>query len=125
MGTSRRRLREMEFEHALTGVLEDNYDLHVRVEGDPLERRRDSFAWLAFDYTYLTENEDTTKVVVSVADAPLSCSFRVDLEDPDDIARACEDCEDLALGLSQRLGRDPLDDFLDWDPFGPGLREGD
>lgn len=115
-----RRLDEMEFELALVGALEDMYGVAVRVDGDPLDRRRRGYATLEFDYFRADsdddEDGDDMKVVVSIHGVPgASFSFGVDLADPDSVLSAAEDCEDLALAVRESLGSEdgPEDDVLD------------
>ena len=119
---SSQRLDEMEFELALVGVLEDIYGINVRVQGDPLNRRRKGYATLEFGYFYAEggaedpEAGEEVKVVVSVQGAPgASFSFTPDLQGPDSVMRAADDCENLALAIRQHLAGEPTpaDELVD------------
>ena len=99
------RLDEMEFELALIGALEDLYGVNVRVQGDPLNRRRTGYATLEFDYFSAEPDSEDVKVVVSIEGVPgASFSFTADFEDPDSVARAADDCENLALAVREVTG---------------------
>lgn len=101
--TEKRRLKEMEFELALTGFLEDIYGLNVRAEGDPLARRRNGYATLVFHYHYARGGRDV-KAVVSIQERPeASFSFTADFSTPQSIAESAEDCEDLAFSVQEFL----------------------
>ncbi len=111
---SSQRLDEMEFELSLVGVLEDMYGINVRVKGDPLNRRRKGYATLEFGYFYPEGGADDpeageqVKVVVSVQGVPgASFSFTADLEGPDSVMRAADDCENLALAIRQHVAGEP------------------
>lgn len=108
------RIDEMEFELALVGVLEDMYGINVRVHGDPLNRRHKGYAVLEFGYFHSEagagdpEAGEEVKIVVSVQGVPeVSFSFRADLQRPDSVIRAADDCENLALAIRQRLAGEP------------------
>ncbi len=104
------RLDEMEFELALIGALEDLYGVNVRVHGDPLNRRRDGYATLEFDYFSAERGSRDMKVVVSIEGAPgASFSFRAGFDDADSVLRAADDCEDLALAVRAHLGQQTPD----------------
>ncbi len=111
---SSQRLEEMEFELALVGVLEDMYGINVRVQGDPLNRRLKGYATLEFGYFYSEggvedpEADEEVKVVVSVQGVPgASFSFTADLQGPDSVMHAADDCENLALAIRQHLAGEP------------------
>ncbi len=111
---SSQRLDEMEFELSLVGVLEDMYGINVRVKGDPLNRRRKGYATLEFGYFYPEGGADDpeageqVKVVVSVQGVPgASFSFTADLEGPDSVMRAADDCENLALAIREHVAGEP------------------
>ncbi len=119
---SSQRLDEMEFELSLVGVLEDMYGINVRVKGDPLNRRRKGYATLEFGYFYPEGGADDpeageqVKVVVSVQGVPgASFSFTADLEGPDSVMRAADDCENLALAIRQHVASEatPSDEVVD------------
>ena len=105
------RLDEMEFELALVGVLEEMYGINVRVRGDPLNRRRDGYATLEFDYfadDVASDDPNSSgevKVVVSIQGLPgASFSFSTDLHDPESVLRAADDCENVAFALREYTG---------------------
>jgi len=99
----------MEYEMALTGVLEDVYDLAVRSDRDPLERRDEGMVVLHFDYEY--DRGAQAKVVVSiVGEASSSFALQADFSNSETIHESVEQCEDLALAVQARLtalGIDP------------------
>ena len=113
-----RRLQEMEFEIALTGVLDDIYDLPVRSERDPLERRTRGSAVLAFAYPY-DNDSPTVKVVVSIAGIEdATFTVNADFSNSESILESAECCEDLALAIREYLEtRHPDDVVLErrWD----------
>ncbi len=112
--SSSRRMQQMEFELALLGVLEDLYDLNIRVEGDPLNRRRNGYATLIFDYDYPNGHPGDVKIVVSIAGvANASFSFAADLNDSENLFHAVDDCEELALTIREYLGDEPDADPLE------------
>ncbi len=106
---SPRKLQEMEFELVLTGVLEDVYDLAVRSDRDPLERRDHGMVVLHFDYEY--DRGGHAKVVVSiVGEASSTFALQADFSNSETILESAEPCEDLALAVRARLealGVDP------------------
>ncbi len=111
---SSQRLDEMEFEISLVGVLEDMYGINVRVKGGPLNRRRKGYSTLEFGYFYPEGGADDpeageeVKVVVSVQGVPgASFSFMADLQGPDSVMRAADDCENLALAIRQHVAGEP------------------
>jgi hypothetical protein len=94
-----RKSAELEFELALTGVLDDIYDLPVRTSRDALKKGRSGYATLVFHYQY-QEDSDQVKVVVGIKGiAGASFPLLADFADADTIAETAEQCEDLALGL--------------------------
>ena len=98
-----RKSEELEFELALTGVLDDIYDLPVRSGRDALKKGRSGYATLAFRYQY-QDDSDQVKVVVGIQGiAGASFSLLADFADADTIAETAERCEDLALGLRTLL----------------------
>lgn len=109
-----RRMQEMEFELALLGVLEDLYELNIRVEGDPLNRRKNGYATLRFDYHYPNGNQGDVKVDVSIEGvANATFSFAADFDDSASVYRAADDCEELALAIREYLGDGPELDLFD------------
>ena len=97
-----RRTQEAQFEDALVEVLQQDYDLAVRHPRERMDRRRREVATLAFQFHH--DRGGQSKVGTSVAGArDFSTVFTVDLTDEDDIARAVEDCETLALFLMEHL----------------------
>lgn len=98
-----RKLQELEFELALTGVLEDIYDLRVRSERDLLDRRTRGYVVLEFRYEYGSGEEDV-KVVVSIQGVPdASFPLRADFSDSASIIQSAERCEDLAWAVQLHL----------------------
>lgn len=101
-----RNVQEVEFELALTGTLEDIYDLLVRSERDTLNRRKNGYATLDFAYEYRGDESDDVKVAVSLRDLPdVSFTLRADFSSPDAIAESAEDCEELALAVRAHLAQ--------------------
>ncbi|MBW2282046.1 MAG: hypothetical protein JRG76_04075 [Deltaproteobacteria bacterium] len=104
------RLDEMEFELALIGALEDLYGVNVRVQGDPLNRRRDGYSTLEFDYFSSEPGSDDVKVVVSIEGVPgASFSFNADFQDSESVMRAADDCENLALAVRESAGNSSVE----------------
>ena len=95
-----KRCMELEFELAVTGILEDIYDLQVCTKGDAVNRRRSGYAALAFDYEY---GEELAKVVIRIDGCPESFAMEADLETPEDAIQSAQDCEDLALAIRTHL----------------------
>lgn len=90
---------ELEFELALTGVLEDIYDLKVRTDRDLLNRRRTGYTTLEFQYQY-DESSSEVKVVLSVkGETDSSFVLHADFRDADTISESAENCEEVALAL--------------------------
>jgi len=97
------RMLEMDFELALTANLEEIYGLQVRVDGDPLNRRKAGYTTLRFQYAYPSRDPADAKVDVSVVGQNGSShSFRVDLTCADSIEQAAAGCEDLAFAIGPR-----------------------
>ena len=95
--------QELEYELALTGVLEDIFDLAVRSGRDPLNRRKSGYATLDFKYQY--DESDQVKVVVSISGVEgASFALEADFSNPDTIAASAEACEELALVVRSHLG---------------------
>ena len=94
---------ELEFELALTGVLEDIYDLKVRTERDLLNRRRNGYTTLEFHYQYDRGSSDV-KDVGSIPGVPgSSYVLHADFSDADRISESAEDCEELAMAVASYL----------------------
>lgn len=115
-----RKYLELEYELALTGVLEDIFDLAVRSRRDPLNRRASGYATLDFKYQY--DDSDQVKVVVSVVGIEdASFALVADFANSDTIAASAEACENLALAVQAHLGDAGMSDpefdrrFDDWD----------
>jgi hypothetical protein len=101
--------RQSEFERSLVDVLTMDYDLRVRLASDPLERRRNGYAVLHFDYHHSDAQPGRCKVIVRVQGLDgFSTVFHVDLGNLESIMRAAERCESLALAI--------MDHHEDWDP---------
>lgn len=98
-----RKSEELEFELALTGVLDEIYDLPVRTSRDALKRGRGGYATLVFRYQY-ADDSDQVKVVVGIQGVSgASFSLTADFANPDTIAESAERCEDLALAIRTLL----------------------
>jgi hypothetical protein len=94
-----RRELESEFELALIDVLEQDYDLGVRLPDDAWNRRRSDVATLRFKYHW-DKAEPRAKVVVSVEGKRDSSNVMfVDFGSTEAIERCAEDCEALALNV--------------------------
>lgn len=101
------RMLEMDFELALTANLEEIYGLQVRVEGDPLNRRKAGYTNLCFQYEYPSDDPSDAKVEVTVAGrGGASHSFQVDLTCADSIELAAACCEDLAFAIGPGTARE-------------------
>ncbi len=111
---------ELEFELALTGVLEDIYDLKVRTDRDLLNRRRLGYSTLEFQYQYDEASSDV-KVVTSIKGVSgSSFVLHADFRDADTIAESAENCEELALALRQlAVGEDEPAGGRRWDDDQP------
>lgn len=98
------RLQEMEFELALTGTLEDIYDLDVRMDKDPLNRRANGYATLSCDYHTAVSDPDEVKIVVSIEGVKgSSFAFRADFSNSESIVDSAEQCEALAMAVQAHL----------------------
>jgi len=112
MGQSQ-RLREMEFELALTSQLESVYGLRVRSEGDPLDRRRAGYTTLQFGYRYPAGVRTRTQVKVGIDGRKRpTYRFEVDLEDSEQVENVASDCEGLALAIQEHLAQSGPDSGL-------------
>jgi hypothetical protein len=96
-----KKMRE-EFELALIDVLETDFDLDVRRERDPLNRRKESAATLRFDYP-TNRSGSRSKVVVQIEGMPESHSLDVDWSSLDGIDESAGDCESLAMAIGTWL----------------------
>lgn len=100
--TSRRSTLERSFEEMLVDVLTQDHDLDVRRAQDPLDRRRNGVASLQFDFHW--DTDEHAKVVVTVEGVDdFSNMARVDFRSEDTMAASAEDCEALALFLTEHL----------------------
>ena len=98
--SSKHTAHKREFEHALLEVLEQDYNLQVRADGDHFERRTRGVASLQFQYEHDTTHPKEAKVVVTVAGVEeFSYTLFVDLSKPASIRESAECCEDLAEAL--------------------------
>lgn len=101
---SERRQRELEFELAVTGVLDDIYDLRVRTERDPLNRRRNGYTTLDFEYRYPSGDAAVVEVCVKAREWPgLHLAMKADFSSQESVYESAESCEDLALELRERF----------------------
>ena len=91
------------FEELLIEVLTQDHDLEVRRSDDPLDRRRANVGTLDFAYRYADGPAKAT-VVVSIEDVPgFSSMLRADFSCEDSMRQAAEQCEALALFLTEHL----------------------
>jgi hypothetical protein len=96
---SERRELESEFELALIDVLEQDYDLAVRLPDDAWNRRRSDVATLRFKFRW-DEAEPRAKVIVSIEGKRNSSNVMfVDFASAEAIERSAEECEALALNV--------------------------
>ncbi len=124
MGESQ-RLREIEFELALTSQLELAYGLRVRSHTDLLDRRRAGYTTLHFGYQYPKAPRRRTRVKVGIEGRRRpSYRFEVDLADSEQVESAASDCESLALAIREHLAEHP-DVAAPDPPAGPRRREED
>jgi hypothetical protein len=94
-----RRELESEFELALIDVLEQDYDLGVRLPDDAWNRRRSDVATLRFKYRW-EDGEPRAKVVVSIEGKRNSSNVMLlDASSTEAIERCAENCEALALNV--------------------------
>lgn len=102
MSKNRQALKR-DFEELLIEVLTQDYDLNVRRSGDNFDRRRRDVATLCFDYD-CARGSSEAKVVVTIEGVDdFSNVLPVDLRSRESIQRSAEDCEALALYLSDYL----------------------
>ncbi len=102
MSNSRTRLQR-DFETALVDVLSQDYNLDVRNERDPLERRRRDTATLRFAYHH-QGGSSRARVVISVDGVPgFSNLLPVNFRSRAAVLRAAEDCEALARFIDDHL----------------------
>lgn len=98
MAANRKEL-ERELELAVVDVLEQDYDLDVRLGSDSWNRRRKNVATLQFQYHW-QDNAPRAKVVIGIdGDAATSHVLMADFSDSETIERCAEDCEALALSV--------------------------
>jgi hypothetical protein len=99
---TRRRKLEGQFERALLDVLEQDWDLEVRLPDDRLNRRRSRVATLRARYRWSTRGKATAILSIE-GDAHSSHLIPVDFSSTESIEEAAEDCEALALSVSSWL----------------------
>ena len=104
------RVQELEFELALTGILEDVYDFPVRAEADPLDRRTDGCAVLRFDYQRDADSSDVKIVVAIDGASDASYAMRGDFTNSATILESAELCEELAIAIGAWLEASSSDD---------------
>jgi len=103
MGESQ-RLREIEFELALTSQLEVAYGLRVRSDADLLDRRRAGYTTLSFGYQYPRGARRRTRVNVGIEGRRRpTYRFELDLADAEQVENVASDCEGLALAIQEHL----------------------
>ena len=106
---------ERKFEELVIEVLTQDYDLDVVRHGDGLDRRRRSVAILCFDYHHEARS-GVAKVVVTIEGVDsFSTMMRVDLGNRERMRQSAEDCEALALFLTEYLVGMREDLFADLD----------
>lgn len=91
------RCQQLEFELAVTGVLEDVYDLDVCAAGDPMNRRAQGIATLEFEYGRLDGH--CTKVEVKIQGQVETFPMTVDFASPESIMESAQSCEALAQAV--------------------------
>ncbi len=94
---------EREFEELLIEVLTQDHDLDVRRWGDPLDRRRASVGTLLFDYRNRQQSSTATVVVTLEDVSGFSTLLHIDFSSEGSMRAGAEDCEALALFLSEYL----------------------
>ncbi len=97
MARQGRKFKELEFEMALTGVLEDVYDLRVRSARDPLNRRTRGYATLEFRYEYKGNDVEVGVSIRGVPESPVP--LHADFSDSEAIAHSAEGCDNLAWAV--------------------------
>ena len=92
-----------ELELAVVDVLEQDYDLDVRLASDAWNRRRRNVATLRFDYHWDPE-PTRARVVVTIEGLEATTHLlQADFSSAESIERSAEDCEALALSVHTYL----------------------
>lgn len=89
-----KRCQQLEFELAVTGVLEDVYELDVCSATDPMNRRSSGMAMLEF--VYGKPDGSSIKVDVKIQGQPESFPMSVDFASPESIIESAQSCDALA-----------------------------
>jgi len=94
---------EREFEESLIEILSQDYDLPVRLQGEVLDRRRNSAATLCFQYRHSSPPLQAKAVVEIEGVNNFSVMLRLDCRNTETIRRSAEDCEALSLYLMEHF----------------------
>ena len=125
MARTEKKKLEQSFEELLIEVLTQDYDLAVRRDADPIERRMNGTATLMFKYQYVPGTNEA-KVIVGVAGTDeFSNVFVIDFSDSEAVERSAEDCEALALYLSEHLQERDEELYHAYEDDALGRREDD
>ena len=119
MDVASKRCQQLEFELAVTGILEDVYDLDVCAAGDPMNRRSQGIATLEFEYGKL--DGSSTKVEVRIQGQPETFPMTVNFSSPESIIESAQRCEDLAKAVQSLMderGGSTGDFERRWDDLG-------
>ena len=95
------RCQQLEFELAVSGILEDVHDLDVCAERDPMNRRSQGIAILEFEYGKL--NGSCTRAEVRIQGQSESFPMAVDFASPESIIESAQGCEELAAAVRSYL----------------------
>ena len=98
MSEARQNLQH-ELEVAVVDVLEQDYDLEVRLAKDDWNRRRRSVATLHFDYRWDVQPTQARVVVTIEGLESRAHVLHADFSSTEAIERSAEDCESLALSV--------------------------
>ncbi len=98
MSEARQNLQH-ELEVAVVDVLEQDYDLEVRLAKDDWNRRRRSVATLHFDYRWDAQPTHARVVVTIEGLESRAHVLHADFSTAESIERSAEDCESLALSV--------------------------
>ncbi len=98
MSDARQSLQQ-ELEIAVVDVLEQDYDLEVRLPKDDWNRRRRRVATLHFDYRWDAQPTHARVVVTIEGLESRAHVLHADFSTAESIERSAEDCESLALSV--------------------------
>ena len=114
-----KRCQQLEFELAVTGILEDVYDLDVCADGDPMNRRTQGIATLEFEYGKLDGSR--AKVEVKIQGQAESFPMTADFASPESIIESAQACEAVAAAVRAFMderGGSTSDFERRWDDLG-------